>query len=123
MVELTIVTPAARQYVVLDDALPAGLEAIDPKLLTTADWLKSAGVNDSADPEEMSRYDLDTVRSEVRDDRVLFFVDELPAGLSRYRYLARATSLGHFVAPPTRVEEMYQPEVFGRTGAMELSVQ
>ena len=54
---------------------------------------------------------------EIRDDRVLFFVDHLSAGMFRYRYLARATTLGAFVVPPTKVEEMYTPEVFGRTGA------
>ena len=62
-------------------------------------------------------------RSEMRDDRVLFFVDQLPAGLWHYRYLARATTLGRFVLPPTRVEEMYAPEVFGRTGATEVTVR
>jgi uncharacterized protein YfaS (alpha-2-macroglobulin family) len=62
-------------------------------------------------------------RSEVRDDRVLFFADQLPAGLSHYRYLARATTKGRFVLPPTRVEEMYEPEVFGRTGAQEVTVR
>ena len=35
----------------------------------------------------------------------------------RYRYLARATTLDAFVVPPTKAEEMYSPEVFGRTGA------
>jgi uncharacterized protein YfaS (alpha-2-macroglobulin family) len=54
---------------------------------------------------------------------VLFFVDSMPAGLYRYRYLARATSLGRFVVPPTRVLEMYQPEVFGRTGASVVEVR
>jgi uncharacterized protein YfaS (alpha-2-macroglobulin family) len=53
----------------------------------------------------------------------LFFVDDLPAGLAHYRYLARATTLGQFGLPPTRVEEMYTPEVFGRTGAAELGVR
>ena len=136
LVDLTLVTPAPRQYVVLDDALPAGLEAINPKLFTTADWLKSAGVDDdsgcvgcgspepegdgdAAAPGFHAAYD----RNEVRDDRVVFFVDQLPAGLWHYRYLARATTLGHFVVPPTHVEEMYEPEVFGRTGASELTVR
>lgn len=132
LVELTVVTPAPREYVVLDDALPAGLEAIDPKLFTTADWLKSAGVGDEVGcvgcgelsagddaPGYQTTYD----RNEVRDDRVLFFVDRMPAGLWHYRYLARATTLGHFVVPPTRVEEMYEPEVFGRTGAAEVTVR
>ena len=76
-------------------------------------------VGDDAAPEFKNFYD----RSEVRDDRVLFFANSLPAGLFHYRYWARATTLGRFVVPPTRVEEMYEPEVFGRTGATELSVR
>src|SRR5262249_32799485 len=59
---------------------------------------------------------------EIRDDRVLFFIDHLAAGMYRYRYLARATSLGTFILPPTKVEEMYTPEVFGRTGADRVTV-
>jgi len=132
LVDLTLVTPAPREYVVLDDALPAGLEAIDPKLFTTADWLKNAGLAEDAGCEgcEAERGSDDAPgfrapydRSEIRDDRVLFFVDRLPAGLWHYRYLARATTLGRFVLPPTRVEEMYEPEVFGRTAALEVRVK
>jgi hypothetical protein len=41
----------------------------------------------------------------------------MSAGMFHYRYLARATSLGTFVLPPTKAEEMYTPEVFGRTGS------
>lgn len=120
LVDLTLVTPAARQYVVIDDALPAGLEAIDPKLMTTAGWLRDAGDGGGGEAAEVrAPYE----RSEVRDDRVLFFADSLPAGLWHYRYLARATTLGRFVLPPTRVEEMYEPEVFGRTGAAEVTVR
>jgi uncharacterized protein YfaS (alpha-2-macroglobulin family) len=133
MVDLTVVTPAARQYVVLDDALPAGLEAIDPKLFTTADWLKTSGFADDSScagcgsgdgvVDEAPSYGAPYDRNEMRDDRVLFFVDQLPAGLWHYRYLARATTLGRFVLPPTRIEEMYAPEVFGRTGATEVTVK
>jgi uncharacterized protein YfaS (alpha-2-macroglobulin family) len=133
MVDLTVVTPAARSYVVLDDALPAGLEAIDPKLFTTADWLKTSGFADDSScagcasesgvVDEAPSYGAPFDRNEMRDDRVLFFVDQLPAGLWHYRYLARATTPGHFVLPPTRVEEMYAPEVFGRTGATEVTIK
>jgi len=129
LVDLTVVTPALRRFVVLDDALPAGLEAIDPRLSTTADWLKNAGVDageasceacdDGDTPFFRAAYD----RSEVRDDRMLFFADELEPGLYHYRYLARATTRGRFVLPPTRVLEMYEPEVFGRTGAAEVVVR
>jgi uncharacterized protein YfaS (alpha-2-macroglobulin family) len=132
LVDLTVVTPAPRQYVVLDDALPAGLEAIDPKLFTTADWLKNSGFADDAScsgcggeqgADDASGYRAPYDRNEVRDDRVLFFVDQLPAGLWHYRYLARATTLGRFVLPPTRVEEMYEPEVFGRTATAVIEVR
>ena len=40
----------------------------------------------------------------------------------RFRYLARATSPGSFVVPPSRAEEMYAPEVFGRTSASAVNV-
>ena len=40
----------------------------------------------------------------MHDDRVLFFAEHLAAGMYHYRYLARATTLGKFVAPPTKAE-------------------
>lgn len=129
MVDLTVVTPALRRFVVVDDALPAGLEAIDPRLFTTADWLKNSGFQsseascDSCDDNEAPFFRAAYDRSEVRDDRMLFFADELQPGLYHYRYLARATTRGRFVLPPTRVLEMYEPEVLGRTGAAELVVR
>ncbi|HKY36825.1 MAG TPA: Ig-like domain-containing protein [Polyangiaceae bacterium] len=134
LVDLTVVAPAPREYVVIDDPLPAGLEAIDPKLFTSADWLSMSGFGENRSCEGCQAGDIDAVgygagdrphfeRSEVRDDRVLFFVDQLPAGLFHYRYLARATGIGRFVLPPTRAEEMYQPETFGRTGAAEVTIR
>jgi uncharacterized protein YfaS (alpha-2-macroglobulin family) len=41
----------------------------------------------------------------------------------RVTYLARATSIGSFVVPPTRIEAMYEPEVYGRTAASTLTVR
>ena len=45
------------------------------------------------------------------------------AGMYHYRYLARATTFGTFVVPPTKAEEMYVPEVFGRSGAITVEVK
>ena len=53
---------------------------------------------------------------------MLFFVDHMAAGMYRYRYLARATTLGSFVVPPAKAEAMYAPEVFGRTAATRIDV-
>jgi uncharacterized protein YfaS (alpha-2-macroglobulin family) len=59
----------------------------------------------------------------MHDDRVLTFVEHMPAGLFHYRYLARATTHGTFVVPATRAECMYEPETFGRTGATTFEVK
>jgi hypothetical protein len=57
-----------------------------------------------------------------RDDKVVYFVDSLPAGISKFRYLARAMHTGKFVAPPTRAELMYEPTIFGSTPATHVRV-
>ncbi|MDY0000674.1 MAG: hypothetical protein RBU30_05225, partial [Polyangia bacterium] len=59
---------------------------------------------------------------EKRDDRVVLFSDRLPSGVYEYTYLARATTLGSFVVPPLKAEEMYHPEVFGRNGTERVEV-
>jgi len=122
-VDLLVTAPTLRHYVVIEDPLPAGLEAVDASLATSSADLdvEARAPQDSAahpSPFQSSWY-----RQELRDDRVLFFVDHMPPGIYHYRYLARATTLGSFVLPPTRVEEMYQPEVFGRTAASQVEVR
>ncbi|MCB9577944.1 MAG: Ig-like domain-containing protein [Polyangiaceae bacterium] len=133
LADLVIVTPTPRQYVVVEDPLPAGLEAVNSQLSTTAAWLNVPGSESSEQCWECDEQDdelahgtafLDSwYRRELRDDRVLFFVDHMPAGMYHYRYLARATTPGRFVLPPAKAEEMYTPEVFGRTGALSVEVK
>ena len=57
-----------------------------------------------------------------RDDRVEVFSDRLWGGVWRYDYVARATTPGDFVVPPTKAEELYHPETFGRTGTDRVRV-
>lgn len=138
--DLVIVTPSPREFVVIDDPLPAGLEAVDANLATTAAWLRVPESSDSfsdsqlcedgCDPDDVedslahgSAFLDSWYRREIRDDRVVFFVDHMAAGMYHYRYLARATTFGKFVVPPTKAEEMYTPEVFGRTGSVLVEVK
>jgi uncharacterized protein YfaS (alpha-2-macroglobulin family) len=130
LADLVIVTPSPRNYAVIDDPLPAGLEAVDSSLQTSAAWTRVSGsaADDQPYPDQDeiahgSAYLPSNYRRELRDDRALFFVDHLPAGVYHYRYLARATTVGRFVLPPTKAEEMYNPEVFGRTAASTLEVK
>ncbi len=137
--DLVVVAPTPRSWVVIEDPLPAGFEAVNTRLRTTASWIdvESSAVTgacggdpeceDAAAARDALAHGRATLPSqyhqEVRDDRVLFFVDHLPAGMYRYRYLARATTAGSFVVPPAKAEEMYSPEVFGRTFATTVEVE
>ena len=132
LVDLLVSSPRPQDFVVIDDPLPAGLEAIDSQLTTSAATLAIGGSEGDENEDETGDRD-DTIarggallpswyRREVRDDRVLHFVDHLAAGLYHYRYLARATTIGTFVLPPARVESMYQPEIFGRTAGASFRV-
>ncbi|HTV20235.1 MAG TPA: hypothetical protein VMG12_16235, partial [Polyangiaceae bacterium] len=121
LVDVVVGAPTLRHFVVVEDPLPAGFEAVDTSLATTSSALDVSSVGSDADT--ASGFQTSWFRQELRDDRVLFFVDSMPPGLYRYRYLARATALGRFVVPPTRAEEMYQPEVFGRTAATTLEIR
>ncbi|MBO0723798.1 MAG: hypothetical protein J2P41_23435, partial [Blastocatellia bacterium] len=38
-------------------------------------------------------------------------------------YVARATTPGVFVAPPSKAEEMYHPETFGRGGTDRVVIE
>ena len=53
----------------------------------------------------------------MRDERLEAFSTLLWEGVYDYNYIARATTPGTFVAPPTKAEEMYAPETFGRSGS------
>lgn len=128
LADVVVVTPSPRHFVVVDAALPAGFEAVDMRLSTTSRNLELdrgrrgyfGGYDDDEMDDEIAAgraYLPSYYIREVRDDRVLFFIDHMAAGMYRYRYLARATTLGTFVVPPARAEEMYAPEVFGRTPA------
>lgn len=135
LVDLVVVSPSPRENVVIDDPLAAGVEGIDSRLSTTSSAARRAedseNVDEDPDGDERDPDDARAAgiaytsvwsRREVRDDRVVIFVEHMPAGMFHFRYLARATTFGSFVVPPTRAECMYEPEVFGRTGATQFVV-
>jgi alpha-2-macroglobulin len=47
----------------------------------------------------------------------------LSEGLHEFVYVARATTAGSFRTAPAYAEEMYEPEVFGRTGTAVIEVR
>jgi hypothetical protein len=133
-VTLTMVAPARRYHVALVDPLPAGLEPLNPALATSGTVpgdggsevvpLGATGLGGPATGGHWwwwSRPWFD--HQNLRDERVEAFSSLLWEGVHTYRYVARATTPGRFVVPPTKAEEMYAPETFGRGGTDRVVVE
>jgi hypothetical protein len=126
-VQLRVTAPADRDFVALEDALPAGLEAVDASLRGSAAQLTGAPEppatrgDDDIEVDDGGWYGRwggwwsPWEHSELRDDRVLFFARTLARGTYRASYVARATTAGRYVRPPARAEEMYDPASSGRS--------
>ncbi|MBL0213786.1 MAG: Ig-like domain-containing protein [Myxococcales bacterium] len=121
-VKLTMVNENRRYHVALVDPLPAGLEAMNPALAVTGPIPQ--------DPKEQKArgaywwwygpwYD----HQNLRDERTEAFSPLLWEGVHSYDYVARATTPGNFVVPPTKAEEMYMPETFGRAASDRVIVE
>ncbi len=112
-VTLTVSSKQDRPFTVVDDPVPAGFEIINTSFRTT-------GSNLDENDGEMNYY---FNHKEQKDDRALFFADYLPAGIHTITYLVRVTSFGTFGMPATKVEQMYEPEVFGQTSSGVITVR
>jgi uncharacterized protein YfaS (alpha-2-macroglobulin family) len=60
---------------------------------------------------------------ERHDDRIELFATRLGEGRHTFTYIARATTSGSFRTAPAHAEEMYEPEVFGRTATAVIEVR
>ena len=124
-VKVTIIAPADRNYVVIEDLLPAGLEAVDARLknVDPALKVKLEAERTQALQKQFGGYMAPWFRwyyspwqqVDVRDDRAVLQADRLPKGVYEYVYYARATTPGSFFVAPAHAEETYFPEVFGRS--------
>lgn len=119
-VHVSLSNSARRYHVALVDPLPAGLEPLNPELATT-ERLPEASSEAGITRGGSGIYDYYWYwrgtwyeHQNLRDDRVEAFTSLLWEGVHEYTYFARATTPGLFVVPPTKAEEMYAPETFGR---------
>ena len=112
-VRLKMVADNRRYHVALVDPLPAGLEIVNPALAV------SQSVPQDPDSSDYRYgwwwwwpwYE----HQNMRDEQAEAFTPLLWDGVYDYSYVARATTPGRFVVPPATAEEMYSPEVFGRS--------
>ena len=120
-VKLTLIAPTDLYYVVVEDPLPAGCEAVDVTLNTTSVVGEQPQArNLTAEEEDVwyRRYGWGWwwfSHSEIRDEKVALFASYLPRGTYEYSYIMRASVPGEYNVIPATAYEMYFPEVFGRS--------
>ncbi|MGK2859059.1 MAG: MG2 domain-containing protein [Thermoanaerobaculia bacterium] len=119
-VTLELKLPKERRWVAVSDPLPAGFEPVESWFATTALDLR----DEQRYGEEAEERDWMTSwrkggfdHIERHDDRVNLFATRLSEGDHVFSYVVRATTTGTFIASPVHAEEMYEPEVFGRSKA------
>ncbi len=119
-VKITMVADNRRYHVALVDPLPAGLEIVNPALAVSQSIPQDPTAPDYRFGDLLSKswwwgpwYE----HQNMRDERAEAFTSLLWDGVYEYTYIARATTPGTFIVPPAKAEEMYSPEVFGRSGS------
>ena len=117
-VNVTMVNDSRRTNMALVDPMPAGFESLNPALAVTGEIdARRGGATDSW--WWWTWYE----HQNLRDDRAEAFSSYLRAGTHEYSYVVRATTPGTFVVPPAKAEEIYAPEVFGRSRTDTVIVQ
>jgi len=110
-VRLKVRLPDDGFYIIVEDNLPGGLEALNEKLNTTSHV---------AAAEQEPRYywqEFGYNNKEVHGDRVSFFITQMSKSEQVFTYLARATHAGQFVALPVEVYAMYDLTTWGRSAS------
>ncbi|PYJ92252.1 MAG: hypothetical protein DME62_13540 [Verrucomicrobia bacterium] len=99
-------TRKLQNFVALEDALPAGLEVVNPNLALVGKFFELP----PADPHDRL---LGLSYSEMRDRSALLYFDIVDPGSGTYSVLARATAAGTFRWPATQVAPMYDSRFSG----------
>jgi uncharacterized protein YfaS (alpha-2-macroglobulin family) len=92
------------------DMLPGGLEIDNPRLANNASltWI--------------SEKSLVPGYLDVRDDRLILFVNLSKSGTYHFYYALRAVSCGEFILPSIKAECMYEPEISSFSSSGQITV-
>src|SRR5438876_9617292 len=99
-------TRKKQNYVALEDALPAGLEVVNPNLAMIGKFFELPA-------DDQNNRGLMLSHSEMRDRTTLLYFDDFEPGSGTYSVLARATAAGTFRWPATQVVPMYDSRFSG----------
>jgi uncharacterized protein YfaS (alpha-2-macroglobulin family) len=122
-VDIFVSLPTARNFVVVDDPIPGGLEPVNRDLATSSivdvdkGKFKASGGSWWFQFDDWHHYNVSRwsfYHKELRHNAARFYSDYLPAGNYILSYTAQAIAEGEFVKMPVHAEEMYDPDVFGK---------
>ena len=106
-VRLAVAGGGDWRYLLLEDPIPAGTEAVPDRsaypLVREIAWARLS-------------------QQEFRDDRSAFFIEALDRGRADILYLLKVVSEGTFRASPARVTPMYVPDVHASSEPLTLAV-
>ncbi|MGE0520792.1 MAG: alpha-2-macroglobulin [Candidatus Binatia bacterium] len=101
-VRLEVEAQTDMTWVVFDDPIPAGASHLGTGLASDSQIDSGGSANTSA-PDFVER----------RFDAYRAYFEFLPKGRTAVEYVVRLNQNGSFAQPPTRVEALYAPEMFG----------
>ncbi len=112
-VQLRVILPQDGSFIIVEDNLPGGLEALNEGLNITS---HVANQYEWQEPElYWQQYGYN--HKEIRNGRVSFFITEFNEGSRTISYMARATHAGEFTAMPVEVYAMYDVTLWGRSAS------
>jgi uncharacterized protein YfaS (alpha-2-macroglobulin family) len=131
LVRLTLTVPEDMYYVVVEDAIPAGAEILNPRLKTSQQNI--VPVEGETPPQEQQPFDLENPFDQgwgwwrfkdpqVYDDHLRWVVDFLPAGTYELTYRFTPYLAGEFRVIPARAWQHYFPDVEGASKGSILSI-
>ncbi|HQZ71227.1 MAG TPA: MG2 domain-containing protein [Anaerolineae bacterium] len=113
-VRLTLQSSQELSFLMLQDWLPAGFEAVNTALDTETKRLP----NGQLPWWRWWGYE----RRELRDEGATFFISRLPAGRNTFEYAVRAVTPGRFGVRPAEAYAMYQPQLWARSDSRRVDI-
>ncbi|WP_162909504.1 Ig-like domain-containing protein [Aggregatilinea lenta] len=120
-VSLTIIAPSDLHYVVIEDPIPAGADAVDTQLNTTSTVGTQPELN-RARPLSQGWGWWWFSNIEMRDEKVVLYATYLPRGTYQFNYVIQPGMAGVYNVIPATGQEFYFPEVYGRTAGTVFTI-
>jgi uncharacterized protein YfaS (alpha-2-macroglobulin family) len=109
-IELEMITDHPINHLLINDPLPAGLEAIDSSFQTSSSYFQ----------EQEDSWEINY--QQIYKDKVTAYGDSLDAGVYNLHYLVRSVTPGDFDWPGAEIHLQYAPEEFGRSASTRLQL-